>query len=51
VLHADTSGNEELHLPFDRLAVAYRRRLREIGFAVPGGLSSGRGVSSDAASG
>jgi vanillate O-demethylase monooxygenase subunit len=27
---------EELHLPFDRLAVAYRRRLREIGFPVPG---------------
>jgi vanillate O-demethylase monooxygenase subunit len=27
---------EELHLPFDRLAVAYRRRLREIGFAVSG---------------
>ena len=24
---------EELHLPFDRLAIAYRRRLREIGFA------------------
>src|SRR5262249_31209277 len=23
---------EELHLPFDRLAVAYRRRLAEIGF-------------------
>jgi vanillate O-demethylase monooxygenase subunit len=26
---------EELHLPFDRLAIAYRRRLREIGFPVP----------------
>jgi len=23
---------DELHMPFDRLAVAYRRRLREIGF-------------------
>jgi vanillate O-demethylase monooxygenase subunit len=37
---------EEVHLPFDRLAVAYRRRLREIGFALPGAV-----VSSDAASG
>jgi hypothetical protein len=24
--------SDELHLPFDRLAAAYRRRLREIGF-------------------
>lgn len=28
---------EELHLPFDRLAVTYRRQLRALGFAVPGG--------------
>jgi phenylpropionate dioxygenase-like ring-hydroxylating dioxygenase large terminal subunit len=28
---------EEVHLPFDRLAIAYRRRLREIGFSLPGG--------------
>lgn len=26
---------EELHLPFDRFAIAYRRRLSEIGFCVP----------------
>ena len=37
---------EEVHLPFDRLAIAYRRRLREIGFALPGGA-----VMSDAATG
>ncbi|MCU1428256.1 MAG: Rieske (2Fe-2S) iron-sulfur domain protein [Actinomycetia bacterium] len=27
---------EELHLPFDRFAVAYRRQLQAIGFAIPG---------------
>jgi phenylpropionate dioxygenase-like ring-hydroxylating dioxygenase large terminal subunit len=37
---------EEVHLPFDRMAIAYRRRLREIGFALPGGA-----VMSDAATG
>ena len=28
---------EELHLPFDRLAIAYRRALRNIGFSIAGG--------------
>jgi phenylpropionate dioxygenase-like ring-hydroxylating dioxygenase large terminal subunit len=30
---------EELHLPFDRLAIAYRRALRTIGFSLPSGAS------------
>jgi vanillate O-demethylase monooxygenase subunit len=28
---------EELHVPFDRLAIAYRRALRAIGFSIAGG--------------
>ena len=28
---------EELHLPFDRVAIAYRRALRAIGFSIAGG--------------
>jgi phenylpropionate dioxygenase-like ring-hydroxylating dioxygenase large terminal subunit len=30
---------EELHLPFDRLAIAYRRALRAIGFTIPTGAT------------
>jgi len=30
---------EELHLPFDRLAIAYRRALRAIGFSIAGGAA------------
>ena len=43
---SDRNFCAEVHLPFDRLAIAYRRRLREIGFAMPGGA-----VRSDAAAG
>jgi phenylpropionate dioxygenase-like ring-hydroxylating dioxygenase large terminal subunit len=41
---------EELHLPFDRLAIAYRRALRTIGFGIATGAVTGgtlAGASSD----